>query len=98
MSTPATMSSDEVHPLIELAFEIADSAARSDVEFHCAHHSGDAATGWWYDTTNIDDLAEGWREELDKSIDYCERRGLLKRMPGAPHVVGFERHTERSAL
>ena len=97
MSAAATLSSEALHPLIDLAFEIADSAARSDVECHCAHHSGDAATGWWYDTTKIDDLAEGWREELDKSIHYCEQRGLLKRMPGAPHVVGFERLLEKSS-
>lgn len=67
------------------AMEIADSAARADIECQC-RCAGDHDTGHWWDTASADPED---REGIEQSMRYLDARGLLIRQPGADHIVSF---------
>lgn len=79
MSKPAT---NGLSKLLSLQREIADEAARSDIESFCAW-SG-PAPGRWYDTSSAeDDLAAIVR----RAVCYLELRGLVERHPEFSNLV-----------
>lgn len=80
------MSANPSPELIALAFQIADSCSRSDIECHCVEHSGDAQSGWWFDTSKIESEDKQFIEDAAR---YLEMRSLLRRMPDQAHIVGF---------
>ena len=82
--------------VIALAVEIADSAARSDVEIYCAHVRTDGEPGGktyrhWYDTQQLDDIViePVPKAGIDQAVRYLDMRGLLMRDSDEPHVVSF---------
>ena len=70
--------------VIKLALEIADSAARSDVECHCTPEQ--PSPPWFWNLDTLDDVD---REGVMLSVHYLELRGLIKHDAERPHVVTF---------
>ena len=78
------MKSAYVSPEIAaLAYEIADSCARSDIECNCPRK-----WGRWYDTTEVDE--RGDQECVARALRYLDARGLVKHHADAPALVNFE--------
>ena len=78
--------------LIALAFKLADSVARSDIELYCDNTRTDGTPGQpgvrrWYDTTRIDDVCPP--EDIADALSYLHQRGLLIRDPAQPTLVTF---------
>jgi len=67
----------------ELAFKVADDAARQTIYSFSAPGSGD-----WWDTRAAEGDAKGWIEE---AVHYLAMRGRLKRHPRDPARVRFLR-------
>lgn len=74
----------------QLERELAYSAARSDIECHCApekppgkYHSG--KQGMWWDLGSIDDPYD--RAWVARGVAYLEARKLLKRHTDNPALV-----------
>lgn len=69
----------------QLAQQIADSTAKSDIEIYCECVLLD--NHQWYDTvrTPSDDV-----EWVDQARRYLDLRGLLIRHPQHPHLVRWE--------
>jgi hypothetical protein len=70
--------------VIQLALQIADSAASCDIEILCAPVGGEpsniaAIRACWFDINQIIDPDE--MQVVIKSVEYLDRRGLLKRHP-----------------
>lgn len=77
---------------IALAVQIADSAARSDIECYCAMTRIDGVMGQpgfrtWYDTGDVDEVCP--REDITDALRYLELRGQLIRDPQQPAFVTF---------
>lgn len=70
--------------LLADAVELADTSCKSDIETGCVWLGQDV--GRWYDTRQ--DLAED-QEYIDRAIYYLDRRGLIERKEGEPHLVRF---------
>jgi hypothetical protein len=85
--------------LIAQAFQIADSAARSDIECYCQlvrlEPLPNGRTRSWYDTADLDELYP--REDLDNALRYLEQRGQLIRDPQQPAHVAFPRAVDHKA-
>lgn len=69
---------------IQLAFQLADSAAGSDIEILCAPAGGEPQTleeirTCWFDLHQIMDPAD--IPFVAKSVEYLQCRGLLNRHP-----------------
>lgn len=70
--------------LIQLAFQLADSTASSDIEILCAPVGGEPLTveeirTCWFDLTLVRDVAD--IPLVATSAEYLDRRGLLERHP-----------------
>lgn len=79
--------------LIAMAFKIADSAARSDIECFCTQVGTDGKPGQpghrhWYDSTTVDDLYPP--AEMQEVIWYLEQRSILIRHPVNKAFVSFK--------
>ena len=74
--------------LKQLAFEIADSTAISDIEAACPTVGGDEKVGWLYDVSNPDEIDAYF---IEQGLRYLDMRGILIRKPDAPHIVTFKR-------
>ncbi len=73
-----------VDQITQLAFQLADSAASSDIEILCAPVGGEPQTieemrACWFDLNQIRDPDDIPR--VATSVEYLDRRGLLKRHP-----------------
>lgn len=76
--------------LTELAFQLADSTASSDIETLCAPVGGEPKSieeirTCWFDLTQIRDSVD--IPLVEKSVAYLDRRGLLERHPTHYHWV-----------
>lgn len=71
----------------ELAYQLADSAARSDIEVMCAAVTDDGRepdslqeiSTCWYDVSNVL-IAEDW-PAVNKALEYLQRRCMLEHCP-----------------
>lgn len=70
--------------VVKLAIKIADGFARADVECHCPPTK--SGPPWQWDTSAADPVD---REHVAEALEYLDARGLVKREPGAPHIVSF---------
>lgn len=68
--------------VIQMALQIADGAARADIESFCSWSN--ARTRRWYNTNDCD-LDSG--EDVALAARYLEARGALERKKGEPHLV-----------
>ena len=73
-----------IDQITQLAFQLADSAASSDIEILCALVGGEPQTveeirACWFDLNQISDPDDTPR--VATSVEYLDRRGLLKRHP-----------------
>lgn len=73
----------------ELAFQIADVAARSDIEIFCVPVGGEPANveeirACWFDLEQVDPADKA---TVNRSAEYLDGRGLLKRHPVCPNWV-----------
>ena len=78
------MKSAYVSPEIAaMAYEIADSCARADIECNCPRK-------WvrWYDTSAVDVQEDA--ECVDRALRYLDARGLIKHHAEDPTLVNFE--------
>lgn len=82
----AAVSSTDCDLLAD-AMEIADSCARSHIECTCMHAGGTPTTGLFWDTSQVAPEDRPW---IDQELRYLDRRGLLIREPGEPHIVSFK--------
>jgi len=67
---------------LELALEIADEAARADIELYTPRVP--MISPKHYDPSRVDPM---WRPYTDKAVRYLDARGLLEREPEQPNVV-----------
>lgn len=77
--------------VLHLAYKIADSCARADIECECLQVRSDAR-GHWFDTAAIPDGADtddAGREFLADALRYLDLRGLLIRDKDVPCIVTF---------
>ena len=88
------MTDPQTDQLQQLAFRIADSTARSDIETDCemADEGREPVPGaHWYDTSAP--IFAPWhptdRDFIAEALQYLELRGLLIRDAAAPHIVSF---------
>lgn len=70
--------------ITQLAFQIADNAARCDIETLCQPVGGEPRTveeirTCWFDLDQVKDPEDTFMVEV--SVQYLERRGLLRRHP-----------------
>lgn len=73
--------------ITDMALEIADSAASSDIEVMCAAVTDDGRepdslqeiSTCWYDTNKVL-IAEDW-PAVQKALKYLDGRGMLERCP-----------------
>jgi len=74
--------------LQRLAFQIADSAARSDIECHCAWTADDPAIRW-FDISKIEDASseKELRPVVDMAVTYLDMRNLITRNPANANWV-----------
>lgn len=70
-----------------LAIEIADEAARCDIESHCRVAEADGAT--WYTTAGHPDMDEYDWVCVRRAARYLEERGRLERHGEIEHLVRF---------
>lgn len=70
--------------LVTDAFEIADGAARADIETSCK--PAGAPPALWWDTSDVESTD---KEFVELALRYLEARGQVIRKPGAPHLVSF---------
>jgi len=75
---PANVSAE----LAEMAYELADSCARSDIETHCV-----VSMICWYDTGAVALLDI---EFVQRALRYLDARGLVNHHPDTPRLVNFE--------
>lgn len=78
----------------DLAFELADETAMSDIECNCLAAEGEglpqpADPKRWYDTRCPDDQDD--QAIVDRAIEYLDLRKLLELHPEQPHLVRFRR-------
>lgn len=78
-----------VGPAIDLAIEIADSAAISDIECFCQPQGRATEGGWWNDTT---DRQPDTDEFVEKALAYLRLRNLLADHPTNPGWVRITRY------
>lgn len=71
----------QIAHLLADAVEEADGAFRDLVESEAWMPVDD-----WWDTSVADDHV---RQHLERAISYLERRGLLERKAGEPHMIMF---------
>ena len=71
-----------------LALEIADEAARSDVEVYCYETSADGHR--WYDTASAPPEDVEW---VGRALRYLDLRKLMIRHPDHPQLVRWERES-----
>ncbi len=73
-----------------LAMQIADAAARTDIECHCVQMSMGNAT--WYDTATFpDDDDTDACDYVATAVRYLRLRGLILVHPTQPALVRFPR-------
>lgn len=77
------------HRITELAFELADNAARSDIECMCEQVGSprtiEAFITCFYDLGRIPDPEDA--PYVAKAVEYLDARGLLKRHPSNENWV-----------
>ncbi len=78
MSAIAEASSE----LVALAFRIADSTCRSDIECNTL-----ALAGHWYDTRDPDGENASW---LPDCLAYLDARGMVEHAAPFPHLIRFK--------
>lgn len=71
--------------LLADAVEEADESTRTTIESYCP-----SSEGWW-DTSAAEPSEVG--EIVDWSLSYLDRRGLIERKEGEPHLVRFVKET-----
>ncbi len=69
------------------ALEIADSAARCDIESNCASTNCNVDAIFWYDLSSVDP-DDGWAMiAVPQAMRYLESRGLIERHPDRAELV-----------
>ena len=87
--TPLQLLSDEVNERLRLATEIADDAARSEIELHCKPQMlGDRK---WYDTLDITGDGPDWADGVVRALRYLDLCRRVQRHPVKHHLVRFAR-------
>lgn len=81
----------------QLAFQIADGAARCDIEMLCGAAGGEPKTveemrECWYDLNQLADTMDALM--VRTAVEYLDYRGLLTRHPTQPHWVRTRRDVE----
>ena len=82
------MMNADKHELQQLAIEIADSTAMSDLESFCttveiANGNDDGTLGRWWSVES--DIEEEWqRDAIRRASRYLEIQGKIERCPGMP--------------
>lgn len=97
-----TSDEGEIFNLLADAVEEADGSFRDLLQSECVMASSDATVAGdvltisrpWWDTGRILDgcggeIAIPCRGTLTRAISYLERRGLIERKDGEPHMVRF---------
>lgn len=74
-----------------LAYELADSTARADIECHTLEASGPGlpapeSHARYYDLDSVDAEDKAW---VAKAVEYLELRGILERHPDRQQLVRF---------
>lgn len=77
---PLTIADRE---LLADAVEEADASYRAFIESECR------AVGDYYDARETAEFADLTGGTLDRAISYLDRRGLIERKAGEPHLVRF---------
>ncbi len=72
----------------DLAIEIADSTAMSDIELACPTVGGDAKVGWLYDVSNPEEIDAPF---IAQGLRYLDARGILIRQSSNPHIISFKK-------
>ena len=72
---------------LRLAREIADDAARSEIECTCEMER--VGQRYWYDTQRLSSDCPEFVERVDRALRYLELRSRVKRHPVQTHLVRF---------
>lgn len=70
----------------ELAYRLADSTAKSDIECHTLEVDGDDLRRYY----DIDTAAVEDKTLLTEALEYLQLRGMLERHPRKPNLVRFK--------
>ena len=70
----------------DMAFKIADSAARSDIECNCLPDRWEGPDGRWW---NLNTAAPDAKENIEDAAGYLGARDLIRYHPGHPNLVQF---------
>jgi hypothetical protein len=87
--TPLQVLSDEVNERIRLAAEIADDAARFEIESYCRPET--LGSRQWYDTLDISPVGTEIGAGIERALRYLDLRRGLVRHPVQRHLVRFTR-------
>lgn len=90
-TAPSTLEhfANELGERLRLATEIADAAARGEIESYCAPEM--LGTRKWYDTLAVSPGAPEIEAGVDRALRYLELRTRLFRHPQQKHLVRFDR-------
>jgi hypothetical protein len=74
---------------LRLALEIADEAARSDIESFCAQHGAEGHT-WWYTRGAVNAPDSFETRTVERAVRYLDLRELIHRHGTVPVLVRFK--------
>ncbi len=86
---PANAHAQRLGETLRLATELADEAARSEIETECPAERMGRHT--WYDTGREHELGPAFQRGIGRAVDYLDRRRRLVRHPQQQHLVRFAR-------
>ena len=98
LRNPQGLKSDfgcpELCDLLADAVEETDVTSRSLIESEChrfpegVYFAGQPTSGraWWFDTDDVEPYA---KPHINRALSYLDRRGLIERKAGEPHLVRF---------
>lgn len=86
---PLEAHAAELGEQVRLAHEIADDAARAEIECECG--AMQLGTRSWYDTTAVEDAVPEYQAGVDRALRYLDLRGRVQRHPVEKHLVRFAR-------
>jgi hypothetical protein len=87
--TPA-QHAERLSESLHLALEIADEAARSDIESLCPSHS-DGGHLWWFARSPLGEHADPYHvRTIERAVTYLDGRDLLVRHATVPALVRFK--------
>lgn len=73
---------------LRLALEIADEAARADIEGNCVSHT-DCGHLWWYARAPIDPRDQYVSKTVDRAVRYLDLRNRIVHHETVPVLVRF---------